>query len=116
MATKVMERVLWASAPSVFCGGKRDKGGDVVDPAGTAGQLGEWLCRAALLPPPPPPRVCGTPGGPPVTARRVRLRDGRHLAYEESGVPKESARYRIVFSHGFTGSRLDSLRASQVSN
>lgn len=111
MATKVMERVLWASAPSAFCGGKRGKGGD---PAGAAGQLGEWLCRAALVP--PPPRVCGTPGGPPVTARRVRLRDGRHLAYEESGVAKETARYRIVFSHGFTGSRLDSLRASQVSN
>ncbi|CAN6324793.1 unnamed protein product [Urochloa humidicola] len=109
-----MERLLWASAPSALvCGGKRVKGvGDddaaaVVDPMGA---LGEWLCRAVVQ---PPPRVCGTPGGPPVTARRVRLSDGRHLAYEESGVPRESARYRVVFSHGFTGSRLDSLRASQ---
>jgi hypothetical protein len=107
-----MERLLWAPAPALVCGGKRSKGEDAVaDPLGT---VGEWLCRAALQPP-PPPRMCGTPGGPPVTARRVRLSDGRHLAYEESGVPKETARYRIVFSHGFTGSRLDSLRASQVS-
>ncbi|AQL10360.1 alpha/beta-Hydrolases superfamily protein [Zea mays] len=90
-----MERLLWASTQALGCGGKRDE-------AGLVGQLGEWLCRAAL----PPPRVCGAPGGPPVTVRRVRLRDGRHLAYEESGVPKEVARYRIIFSHGFAGSRL----------
>jgi hypothetical protein len=115
-----MERLLWASTEALGCGGKRGKGDDaaaaglLVDSMGTVGQLGEWLCRAALQPP-PAPRVCGAPGGPPVTARRVRLRDGRHLAYEESGVPRESARYRIVFSHGFSGSRLDSLRASQVS-
>jgi len=76
------------------------------------GQLGEWLCRAVQ---PPAPTPCGSPGGPPITARRVRLRDGRHLAYEESGVPMERARFRVVFSHGFTGSRLDSLRASPVS-
>ncbi|KAE8789609.1 hypothetical protein D1007_36260 [Hordeum vulgare] len=77
-----------------------------------AGQLGEWLLRAVQ---PPPPTPCGSPGGPPVTAPRVRMRDGRHLAYEESGVPKETARFKVVFSHGFTGSRLDSLRASPVS-
>ena len=93
-----MERRLWAPATALVCGGKRGKGDDaVVDPLGTEG---EWLCRAAERP---------------VTARRVRLRDGRHLAYEESGVPREAARYRIVFSHGFTGSLLDSLRASHVS-
>jgi hypothetical protein len=114
-----MDRLLWASPPSLVCGGRRGKGGDddaaAVDPMGAmVGQLAEWLCRAALQPP-PPPLVCGTPGGPPVTARRVRLSDGRHLAYEESGVPREAARCRVVFSHGFTGSRLDSLRASQVS-
>ncbi|XP_020176368.1 uncharacterized protein [Aegilops tauschii subsp. strangulata] len=74
-----------------------------------AGQLGEWLLRAVQ---PPAPTPCGSPGGPPITAPRVRMRDGRYLAYEESGVPKESARFKVVFSHGFTGSRLDSLRAS----
>ncbi|XP_062205591.1 uncharacterized protein LOC133907546 isoform X1 [Phragmites australis] len=112
-----MDRVLWASTPAaaLSCGGMRGKGARPSDYSlgmgPLVGQLGEWLCRAVVQP--PAPRVCGTPGGPPVTARRVRLSDGRHLAYEESGVPRESARYRIVFSHGFTGSRLDSLRASQ---
>uniref|UniRef100_A0A0E0M9V6 AB hydrolase-1 domain-containing protein n=1 Tax=Oryza punctata TaxID=4537 RepID=A0A0E0M9V6_ORYPU len=101
------ERLLWASTTPAMSGGEKIRG---MGAMGTlVGQLGELLSRAVM---PPPPRVCGTPGGPPVTAPRVRLSDGRHLAYEESGVPKEAARYKIVFSHGFTGSRLDSLRAS----
>jgi hypothetical protein len=114
-----MDRLLWASTPAALsCVGKRGKDdGQYHDYSlgigPLAGQLGNWLCRAVLQP--PAPRVCGTPGGPPVTAPRVRLSDGRHLAYEESGVPREQARYRVVFSHGFTGSRLDSLRASPVS-
>ena len=45
---------------------------------------------------------------------RLRLRDGRHLAYCESGVPRDQARFAVVFSHGFTGSREDSVSASQV--
>ncbi|CAI0549935.1 unnamed protein product [Linum tenue] len=44
--------------------------------------------------------ICGTPGGPPVTATRMKLRDGRHLAYQENGVPKEEAKHKIVFVHG----------------
>ncbi|KAL6847632.1 hypothetical protein ACP4OV_022658 [Aristida adscensionis] len=86
----------------------------VVAPAPAAaallGSLAGWASRAVQ---PPAPRVCGTEGGPPVTAPRVRLRDGRHLAYCESGVPKDKARFKVVFSHGFTGSREDSVRASQ---
>ena len=58
------------------------------------------------------PRLCGSPGGPPVTAPRIRLRDGRYLAYTETGVPKDQARFKIVFCHGFSGSRLDVPRAS----
>ncbi|KAK3156946.1 hypothetical protein QOZ80_2AG0114200 [Eleusine coracana subsp. coracana] len=106
-----MDRLLWASTP-LSCVGKRSKedDGQYYDYSLGIGPLGEWLCRAVLQP--PAPRVCGTPGGPPVTAPRVRLSDGRHLAYEESGVPLDRARFKIVFSHGFTGSRLDSLRAS----
>ncbi|KAF9613117.1 hypothetical protein IFM89_005596 [Coptis chinensis] len=38
---------------------------------------------------PPPPKICGTPGGPPVTAPRIQLKDGRHLAYKEYGVSKD---------------------------
>ncbi|RVW36988.1 hypothetical protein CK203_099634 [Vitis vinifera] len=32
---------------------------------------------------PPPPKICGSPGGPAITAHRIKLRDGRHLAYKE---------------------------------
>jgi hypothetical protein len=88
--------------------------GSVVTPAPATALLGSlagWMSRAVE---PPAPRPCGTEGGPPVTATRLRLRDGRHLAYCESGVPKEEARFKVVFSHGFTGSREDSVRASQV--
>ncbi|RWR82337.1 hypothetical protein CKAN_01105300 [Cinnamomum micranthum f. kanehirae] len=62
---------------------------------------------------PPPPRLCGSPNGPPVTATRVRLRDGRHLAYNESGVPKEKAKYKIVLLHGVGGPRENIFPASR---
>uniref|UniRef100_A0A0C9QWR4 TSA: Wollemia nobilis Ref_Wollemi_Transcript_3398_1754 transcribed RNA sequence n=1 Tax=Wollemia nobilis TaxID=56998 RepID=A0A0C9QWR4_9CONI len=62
---------------------------------------------------PPPPNVCGSPNGPPVTAPRVKLHDGRHLAYKESGVPRERAKYKIVLTHGFSGSRNDTFDASK---
>ncbi|KAL3700557.1 hypothetical protein R1sor_018579 [Riccia sorocarpa] len=54
---------------------------------------------------PPPPKVCGTPGGPPVTAYRIQLSDGRYLAYKELGAPRETAKYKIIAVHGFGGSR-----------
>ncbi|ONM17736.1 uncharacterized isoform X1 [Zea mays] len=62
---------------------------------------------------PPPSKIPGTPGGPPVTAPRTRLKDGRHLAYLESGVPKEKAKYKIIFVHGFDCCRYDVLNVSQ---
>ncbi|CAL5424012.1 unnamed protein product [Camellia sinensis] len=66
-----------------------------------AGLLG-WAYVAIK---PPPPKVCGTPGGPPVTSPRVQLSDGRHLAYKEKGVPKEEAKYKIIVIHGFDSSK-----------
>lgn len=63
---------------------------------------------------PPPQKVPGSPGGPRVTATRTKLRDGRHLAYLESGVPKEQAKYKIIFVHGFFCCRYDVLNVSQV--
>eukprot|EP00262_Sarcandra_glabra_P013707 TRINITY_DN3869_c0_g1_i2.p1 TRINITY_DN3869_c0_g1~~TRINITY_DN3869_c0_g1_i2.p1 ORF type:complete len:350 (+),score=43.84 TRINITY_DN3869_c0_g1_i2:53-1102(+) len=62
---------------------------------------------------PPPPKICGSSNGPPVTSTRVRLRDGRHMAYMEQGVPKEMAKYKIVLVHGFDGTKEFSLPASQ---
>jgi len=37
----------------------------------------------------PPPKICGSPDGPPITAPRIKLRDGRHLAYKEHDVPRD---------------------------
>ncbi|KAE8037648.1 hypothetical protein FH972_010221 [Carpinus fangiana] len=54
---------------------------------------------------PPPPKICGSPDGPPITSPRVKLSDGRHLAYRESGVPKEEAKYKIIVVHGFDSSK-----------
>lgn len=56
---------------------------------------------------PPPPKTCGSIDGPPVTASRIQLKDGRYLAYEEYGVPKNIANNKIVFVHGFDSCRLD---------
>ncbi|KAM7263396.1 hypothetical protein ACFE04_001079 [Oxalis oulophora] len=58
---------------------------------------------------PPPPKLCGTStvDGPPVTAPRIKLRDGRHLAYKEHGVDKEIAKVKIIFVHGLACCRHD---------
>ncbi|XP_010695094.1 uncharacterized protein LOC104907801 isoform X2 [Beta vulgaris subsp. vulgaris] len=63
---------------------------------------------------PPPPRLCGLPGGPPITAPRVKLRDGRYLAYKEIGVPKENAKFKVIFVHGFGNSRHDVVVAANL--
>ncbi|XP_073002416.1 probable lysophospholipase BODYGUARD 2 isoform X1 [Typha latifolia] len=93
------------SLSPVWGEGKSNAG--IVSPV--LGSLSGWLSKAIE---PPQPKICGSDGGPPVTATRIRLKDGRFLAYSESGVPREKARIKIVYSHGFTGSRMDSLRAS----
>ncbi|KAK8638921.1 hypothetical protein V6N13_137329 [Hibiscus sabdariffa] len=61
---------------------------------------------------PPPPKICGSPDGPPVTVSRIKLRDGRHLAYRERGVPRDAAKYKIVEVHGFDSCRLDTINLS----
>ena len=63
---------------------------------------------------PPLPKTCGSPDGPPVTASRIKLRDGRYLAYKEHGVPREAAKYKIVHVHGFDSCRLDVVTLSPV--
>ncbi|XP_065868104.1 uncharacterized protein [Euphorbia lathyris] len=69
--------------------------------AAFVGVLG-WAYKALK---PPPPKICGTPGGPPITSPRIKLSDGRHLAYRESGVPKEEAKYKVIIVHGFDSSK-----------
>ncbi|CAK8535375.1 unnamed protein product [Lathyrus sativus] len=40
-----------------------------------------------------------------MVSSRIRLRDGRHLAYVERGVPKDKAAYKIIIVHGFGSSK-----------
>ncbi|XVE96449.1 hypothetical protein REPUB_Repub02eG0222600 [Reevesia pubescens] len=61
---------------------------------------------------PPLPKTCGSPNGPPVTASRIKLRDGRHLAYQEYGVSRDAAKYKIVSVHGFDSCRHDAVHLS----
>jgi hypothetical protein len=70
-----------------------------------------WAYRALK---PPPPKICGSPDGPPITSPRVKLSDGRHLAYRESGVPKEVAKYKIIAVHGYDSPKDLSLPLPQV--
>ncbi|CAN6557217.1 unnamed protein product [Malus baccata var. baccata] len=44
---------------------------------------------------------------------RIKLADGRHLAYRESGVPKNKANYKIIMVHGFGSSKEMSFLAPQ---
>ncbi|VFQ59334.1 unnamed protein product [Cuscuta campestris] len=71
-----------------------------------------WAYRATQ---PPPQKLCGTRDGPPITSPRVKLSDGRHLAYKEFGVPKDKAAYKIVYVHGFDSCRHDVVIASTLS-
>lgn len=65
------------------------------------GVLG-WAYQALK---PPPPKICGSRNGPPVTSPRVKLSDGRYLAYREIGAPKEEAKYKVIVIHGFNSSK-----------
>ncbi|XP_057986917.1 uncharacterized protein LOC110659948 isoform X2 [Hevea brasiliensis] len=49
---------------------------------------------------PPPQRDI-----PHVNSPRIRLSDGRYLAYREKGVPKNKSKYKIIIVHGFGSSK-----------
>ncbi|CAN6814223.1 unnamed protein product [Brassica oleracea] len=52
---------------------------------------------------PPPPKMFT-----PVTSPRIKLRDGRHLAYKELGAPREEAKFKMIYIHGFDSCMHDS--------
>lgn len=54
------------------------------------------------------------PDNPPANSPRIRLGDGRRLAYREEGVPKNKAKYRIIIVHGFGSSKEMNFLAPQV--
>lgn len=62
-----------------------------------------WAFQAILRP--PPPKLCGSAGGPPVTSPRIKLRDGRYLAYREDGVQRDKAKYKIITVHAFDSTK-----------
>lgn len=65
--------------------------------------------------PPPPNRTDDSPNDEfPVASPRIRLGDGRYLAYREIGVPKEKAKHKIIIVHGFGSSKEMSFLAPQV--
>ncbi|XP_010515156.1 PREDICTED: uncharacterized protein LOC104791055 [Camelina sativa] len=57
---------------------------------------------------PRPAKIVGSPGGAAVTSPRIKLRDGRHLAYKEFGIPRDEAKFKIIFIHGFDSCMHDS--------
>ncbi|KAK9048306.1 hypothetical protein SSX86_032731 [Deinandra increscens subsp. villosa] len=61
-----------------------------------------WAYQTTL---PPPPTKLGSPDGLPLTSPRITLRDGRHLSYIESGVPKDVAKSKIIYVHCFDCSK-----------
>lgn len=85
---------------SILCSGMLGKVLVVLLVAGLA-----WAFPALL---PPPPKICGSPGGPTFTGPRIKLRDGRHLAYKEHGVPKDTAKYKVIYAHSFGSTRYES--------
>ncbi|KAK1263509.1 hypothetical protein QJS04_geneDACA008454 [Acorus gramineus] len=63
---------------------------------------------------PPPPNICGSPSGPKLTSPRVTLSDGRHLAYKETGTPREEANHKVVVVHAFDGGKESIIPVSPV--
>lgn len=64
---------------------------------------------------PPPPKLCGSPDGPSITGPRIKLRDGRYLAYIEHGVPRDEATHKIVVVHGSDSCRHDNAFSALLS-
>ncbi|XP_010520432.1 PREDICTED: uncharacterized protein LOC104799549 [Tarenaya hassleriana] len=62
---------------------------------------------------PPPSRVCGVGDGPPITSPRIKLGDGRHLSYRETGVSIEESKHKVIIIHGFDSSKDLELPISQ---
>ncbi|KAL4011412.1 hypothetical protein IC575_028470 [Cucumis melo] len=60
-----------------------------------------------------PPQNSRESVGLSVSSPRVRLRDGRFLAYRERGVSKNDSIYRIIVSHGFGSSKDMNVLATQ---
>ena len=66
---------------------------------------------------PPPSQINGSSSSSdnlPVSSQRIKLSDGRYLAYTERGVSKDKANFKIIICHGFGSSKDMTILASQV--
>ncbi|KAG2272785.1 hypothetical protein Bca52824_067340 [Brassica carinata] len=63
----------------------------------------------SIKPPPPIP----LPENVSEICPRVKLNDGRYLAYRELGFPKDKAKNKIIILHGFGSSKLVDLKITQ---
>ncbi|XP_059627562.1 uncharacterized protein LOC132270393 isoform X2 [Cornus florida] len=76
-------------------------------------------CQTTTRALPPPESISGSSSSdgdvedPLVDPPRIRLSDGRYLAYQERGVPKNKSNYKIIIVHGFGSSKDMSFLASQ---
>ncbi|XP_023512955.1 uncharacterized protein LOC111777543 isoform X1 [Cucurbita pepo subsp. pepo] len=63
----------------------------------------------------PPPQINGSSSSQdlPVSSHKIKLSDGRYLAYREKGVSKDESKFRIIVCHGFGSSKDMTILASQ---
>lgn len=61
-----------------------------------------------------PPRPIPLPENVPEICPRIKLNDGRYLAYRELGCPKDKAKNKIIILHGYGSSKLVDLKITQV--
>ena len=64
----------------------------------------------SIKPPPPIP----LPENVSEICPRIKLNDGRYLAYRELGFPKDKAKNKIIIIHGYGSSKLVDLKITQV--
>lgn len=64
----------------------------------------------SIKPPPPIP----LPENVSKKSLRVKLSDGRHIAYRELGCPKDEAKHKIIIIHGYANSKEVDLYTTQV--
>lgn len=76
-----------------------------------------WIYEG-IIRPPPPKKLCGSEKDPTIlmSSPRIRLNDGRHLAYKELGVSKEEAQYKVILCHGLDSCKDMDLPISQVTS
>ncbi|KAL5583044.1 hypothetical protein UlMin_015486 [Ulmus minor] len=71
------------------------------------------LYLATQLPPPPHSSSALPVDDLSLTSPRIRLSDGRFLAYSERGVSKNKSKYKIIIIHGFGSSKEMNFHAPQ---